>query len=67
MSDKTGRIGGSNASLSMRQAAAYLGCSYFTLARHYRRDWNIKSYRVSNRVRFLVRHLDSFIESRTED
>lgn len=62
----TGKIGGSNRSVSMREAAEYIGCAYHTFARHYKDDWKIPHYRVGGRVRFLQRHLDAFIEARTE-
>ena len=64
-----GRIGGSNESLSAREAAAYLGVSYWTLMHHYKDDWKIPSYRPNGSaqgpLRFLRRHLDSHIERNT--
>lgn len=50
----------------MREAAEYIGCSYHRFAEHYKEDWRIPHVKYDQRVRFLQRHLDHFLESHTE-
>lgn len=66
MSNPKGRIGGSNRILTMREAAGYVGMSYYRFARHYRSDWRIPCYRVGGRVNFRERDLESFLDQNRE-
>ena len=57
------RIGGSNRMLTMREAAEYIGYSYYRFARHYRSDWQIRHAKVGQRILFRQRWLDAFLEA----
>lgn len=56
------KVGGSNRVLTMREAADYVGMSYYRFARHYRADWGIPFHRVGARVQFRERDLESFLD-----
>jgi hypothetical protein len=60
----SGRIGGSNRVMTMREAADYLHRSYKNFAANYK-GWEITPTRIGRRVYFLQRHLDHFIERNT--
>jgi excisionase family DNA binding protein len=49
----------------MHESADYLGVSYKYLSSHYR-EWELPATRVGKYVRFMVRHLDAFLEERTD-
>lgn len=59
-------IGGNNRLLTMKESADYLRRSYKNFASSYKR-WGIPAHRISGRVYFRVRDLESFLNSVRED
>lgn len=57
------RIGGSNKSLSMKEAAEYIGVAYVTLKHNYR-VWGIPYIPVGGKITFRVRDLDAWLEKK---
>jgi hypothetical protein len=58
----TGKLGGSNNLLTMKESAAYLRRSYKNYAANYRR-WGIPAHRIQSRVYFRVRDLEAFLDN----
>jgi hypothetical protein len=67
MVEVKGRIGGDNSLLTMRQAAERVHVSYHRFAASYK-PWGIRFVRFPNgRIMFRVRHLESWLDSLTEE
>ena len=62
MSGDKGRIGGSNLTLTMREAAEYVGYSYSRFQKHYKVTWRIPYSDINGRMFFRVRDLDAHLE-----
>ena len=55
--------GGSNRVLSLEETAARIGVAPSTLYKHWREWKDLHGFKVSNRVRFRERNVESYLDS----